>query len=229
MRVYKLTDENMQTYGHYQWKIGEWKSTSGEGELCSSGWLHCYSSPLLAVLLSPAHANFINPRLFIAETIGRGKHDHGLKSGYKKMRLIKEIELPEITRTQRIAFGILCAKEVYKDATWNKWADNWLNGTDRSAYAATYARADAYAARADAYAYADARAARADAYADAYAAYAAYSAADAAYADAYSAADAAYSAADAAAAAANAVHIDLRKIAQEAVNKQWEANDDCKY
>jgi hypothetical protein len=104
-------------------------------------------------LLNPIHANFETPRLFIAETKGRGKHDKGLKSGYKEMRLIKEIALPEITLTQKIAFGILCAKKVYKDIAWNKWANKWLNGKDRSkksaaanaAYAANAANAAAAA------------------------------------------------------------------------------------
>ena len=79
-----------------------------------------------------------------------------------------------------ITRAINTAKHVYINPEWNKWADNWLDGTNRSADAA-YAAYAAYAA-------ADAAA---------YAAYAAYAAADAA-ADA---ADAAYDAADAAHAA----------------------------
>ena len=43
------------------------------------------------------------------------------------MRLIKEIEVPNITLTQKIAFGILCALEVYKVEDFVKWANNWLN------------------------------------------------------------------------------------------------------
>ena len=93
------------------------------------------------------------------------------------MTLIKEIELPEITLNQQIAFGILCSLAVYKESTYILWANDWLNNVDRSAaraYAAAYAAyaaaaADAYAAADAAYAAADAAryAARANAAADA--------------------------------------------------------------
>ena len=166
MKVYKLTDNNMRTYNECQWEIGKWKETDGKGELCGEGWLHCYSSPLLAVLLNPIHAKFLSYSLFIAETKGRGKHDKGLKSGYKAMRLVKGIDAPVVSTNQRIAFALLCAKEVSKDPQWNKWADEWLSKKNRSIAAAD----DAYAAAAYVPAYA----------ADA-AAYAAYAAANAAY------------------------------------------------
>jgi len=29
-----------------------------------------------------------------------------------------------------VAYGILVAKEVYLDPSWNKWADGWLKGVD---------------------------------------------------------------------------------------------------
>ncbi|MDD4352556.1 MAG: hypothetical protein PHU71_06315 [Candidatus Gracilibacteria bacterium] len=168
----------MQTHGGCQWTLGEWKETSGNGELCSDGWLHCYSSPLLAVMLNPIHANISNPRLFEIETDGRMLDDNGLKQGFTRMRLVREIPLPEITTTQRIAFGILCAKRVCRDADWNTWADGWLSGTDRSygaytdadatTYTAAYAAA-VYAAAYTAYAVAAAAAYAVDAAADAYA------------------------------------------------------------
>ena len=155
MKVYKLTDQNMRTYGDCQWEVGKWKKTSGKGRLCSDGWLHCYSDPLIAVLLNPINANFNPFRLFIAEAEGRGSYDSGLKSGYKAMRLIKEIEAPSVTERQRIAFAILCAKQVYKDARWEAWADKWLSGKDRTANAAYAAAANANDAdAADAAAYA---------------------------------------------------------------------------
>ena len=60
---YKLTDRKMQTHCGYQWQIGQWHETSGEGELCTEGWLHCYTSPLLAVLHNPIHADIGDPIL----------------------------------------------------------------------------------------------------------------------------------------------------------------------
>jgi Cu/Ag efflux protein CusF len=165
---YKLTDEKMQTYCGYQWELQEWKETSGEGELCSPGWLHYYSDPLLAAFLNPIHANFAAPRLFQVEVAGKVKEEHGLKLGCTKMRLVKELEMPAVTMEQRVKFGILCALEVYKEPQFVAWAANWLDGTDRSKEATAATAADAWApARAAAWAAVAARAAAraADAYA----------------------------------------------------------------
>ena len=44
--------ESMRNKGKtIEWKLNKWKETSGEGELCSSGWLHCYSNPYLQFFL----------------------------------------------------------------------------------------------------------------------------------------------------------------------------------
>jgi len=194
-KYYKLTDRKMQTYGGFQWTLGGWQEAKGNltKELCSDAWLHCYDSPLLAILHNPIHANITNPRLFEVEVGGETKDDGEIKRGFHRMRLVKEISLPEITKNQKQAYGILCAKEVYKGKSWNEWADNWLNGKYRSKRAA---RAAAHAAHA--------------AYAAAHAAHAADAAAHAAHA-ADAAAAAAY--------AADAAKLDLVKIAEKAVKE----------
>ena len=206
--VYKLTDQNMQTYNGCKWVLGEEKTTSGEGELCGPGWLHCYSDPLLAVLLNPIHADYENPRLFRAHVGGTSKPDHGLKSGYTKMTLIEEIPVPAISTAQRVRFAILCAMKVYQDPGFVQWGENWLSGKDRSAEAAEAAWAAWAAARAAGAAWAAARAAGA-AEAAAWAVRAAEAAAWAARAA---------GAAEAAARAAEA-EIDLISIAHEAVDR----------
>ena len=193
MIAYKLTNELMQTYNNTQWTLRKWKETDGNGKLCSKGWLHYYSDPLLAVFLNPIHANFIYPRLFEIEVAGDIKEDRGLKFGCTRMRLLQELDLLKVTLEQRIKFGILCALEVTADPAFVKWAQGWLDGTDRSSTAA----------------YAAAEAAEAAAYAAADAAYAAARAARAAYA--------AYAAAWAAADATEVKPLDLIKIAQKAM------------
>ncbi len=136
MIKYKLTNQKMWTKNGYQWEYGKWYEVSGEGELCSDGWLHFYHSPELAVLLNPIHANIKNPRLFEVEVKGKHKDDNGLKCGYSKARLIKELELPKFTLNQKAAFAILCSLEVYKEKNYVKWAKNWLSGKDRTKEAA---------------------------------------------------------------------------------------------
>ena len=62
-------------------------------------------------------------------------------------------KIPDIsgmTPTQQVRYAILCAWEVCDDAHWRKWAQDWLNGGDRSARAAkaVWAAMGADAARA---------------------------------------------------------------------------------
>jgi len=150
---YKLTDQNIRTHKNYQWQLGRWERAKGKcnQELCTDGWLHCYDSPLIAILHNPIHAWYYKPRVWEVECKGKTKNDKGIKCGYRKMRLIKEIPVPVITTTQIVAYCILCAMEVSKDKKFLHWANNWLSGKDRSqraaaaSYAASYAAAASYA------------------------------------------------------------------------------------
>ena len=140
MKIYKLTNQQLQTHNGFQWELGvAAPELPAGGDLCSSSYYHAYTSPLLAVFLNPIHADIKNPRLFEAEGFGESADDNGLKVGFKSMVLVKELELPAVTLTNRIAFGILCSLEVYKEPAFVTWAENWLNGTDRSEEAAAAA------------------------------------------------------------------------------------------
>jgi len=129
----KLTTQEMTTHKGFQWEIGKKEVITTEGgELCSPDYYHYYSDPLLAVFFNSAHANIINPRLFRVDVGGEILSDKGLKFGSKELELIEELELPEVTLTQRIVFGILCALEVNKYTEFELWATAWLDGTDRT-------------------------------------------------------------------------------------------------
>ena len=133
MILCKLTDQDMKTHNGFQWELGvPAKPLTGEGGLCSPGFYHCYTHPLLAVLLNPIHARIENPRLFLIEDGGKSLNDNGLKMGFTEMTLVEEIPLPVITTEQRVRFAIYCALEVYDDSNFKTWAKNWLSGVDKS-------------------------------------------------------------------------------------------------
>jgi hypothetical protein len=146
MRLYKLTDQNLQTRNGFQWTPGEWQEAPGTGELCTSGWLHAYTDPFLAILMNPDHANISKPRLWLAEGDGNHADGHGLKCGVQKLRITTELPISEITTDDCIRFAILCALEVYKETGFVAWANGWLDRLDRSE--AARAAAEAAAARA---------------------------------------------------------------------------------
>jgi hypothetical protein len=192
MKSYKITNLEGKTRGFLQW--GEnitHKAKGNNRNLCSDGWIHFYNNIELADFFNPIHGKYLpDYLLWEGKAEGEIKGDRGIKWGCKKFTTIKRIEPIKLDLITKIAFGILCSLEVYKEPSYIEWTNKWLNKEDR-AYAAANAAYVAYAANAAAYA-ADA-AAYAAAYAAANAAYAAY-AANAAYA-----ADAAAYAADAAA------------------------------
>ena len=141
---YKLTDQDMQTYGGTQWVLGEPKAVpeaDRSNKMCSPGALHYYTSPEQAVLFNPIHADIPSPRLFRVE-IDREVDCDGLKGCCHSMTLLEELPLPVITTEQRAAFAIRCALEVYTDPAFVRWAEAWLSGEDCStaaAHAAAYA------------------------------------------------------------------------------------------
>jgi hypothetical protein len=157
MTLYKLTNENDQTHGGMQWGENVTHTASGKGELCGPGFIHAYTDPVLAVLLNPIGADFRNPHLWIAE--GKiVKDDRGLKCGTVKLTTVRRMDLPTVTTVHRIAFAILCTKQVYANKQWNQWADKWLSGKNRAAAAAASAAKAAVTAATAAWAAAEAAA-----------------------------------------------------------------------
>jgi len=139
---YKLTTQGIKTregeVNETRWEVGKWVEATGDIKrgLCSEAYVHWYAHPLLAVLLNPIHAGIENPRLWEVETDGDSATDGQLKGGSRRVRLTKEIPVPNITLEQCVRFAILCAKRVCVDKQWNKWANGWLSGANRTADAA---------------------------------------------------------------------------------------------
>lgn len=148
--VYKLTDANDRTYGGCQWGSGVEHRTNGEGELCGPGWIHVYTHPLLAVLLNQIHGGFVDYHLWECSASGESKNDHGLKWGYTIVQTIRRVEPPTVTPEQAVRFAIYCARAVYTEPTWDRWADGWLSGADRSDASAQAASAQAARSSSDA-------------------------------------------------------------------------------
>lgn len=157
---YKLTDQDNKTANNTLWGEGVTHTAKGRGkELCSADVIHVYAHPLLSVLFNPIHADIQNPKLWECQTTQVVNQD-AFKIGVKSCTTTKEIPLPRITMEQRASFAIRCAKLVNRDKKWNKWADDWLSGKDRT-YVAADAAGAAAADAADAAARAAGAAARA--------------------------------------------------------------------
>jgi len=147
MKCYKLTDEFSKTKNNTLWGKNISHTAVGDinNNLCSDAWIHWYKNPLIAVLMNPVHANFDSPILWEAESSGKEIHEP-FKSGSRTLTTLIPIELPHVTLIQKIAFGVLCVKQVCFVPEWNIWADRWLSGEDRSETSAYAASDTAYAA-----------------------------------------------------------------------------------
>lgn len=131
-KYYKLLSQDLKSFNNTQWELNKTITVNIPGNtMCSKQVLHCYNHPLLAVLLNPIHADIYTPTLFEIN-VDEIVNNDGLKFASKSQTLVKKLSIPEISIEQKIEFGIRVAKLVSKDKIWNLWADNWLNGSDKS-------------------------------------------------------------------------------------------------
>lgn len=220
-KLFVLTDQNGQTYDRCQWGEGVGHRASGKGRLCTSGWLHAYTDPLLALLLKPVHAGIAAPILWEAE--GCVGETDGLEVGCTLLTTIRRMPIPVITIEHRVRFAIACALQSYREPCFKQWAMEWLNGENRTyaaAEVAVEAAVGAICAAVGAAALVAARAARVAVLAARAAAEAAVEAAAEAARAAVKAAEAAAEAAAGAAWVAGAVEIDLSQLAE------WACSDE---
>ena len=132
-------------------------------ELCTDEVIHFYAHPLLAVFFCPIHVVYAAK---LRQVTHHSKMvSDGTKCAAKSVTTGKRIPLPKITSEQRVEIAIRCALKVHHKPKFVKWANNWLNGIDRSSETAYAFRASTFYAPRAAY----------------YAAHAAYDATNAAY------------------------------------------------
>ena len=129
----KWVSENMTTRNNTHWEIGVPNECSGQNyiQLCQEGVFHYNHHPLLAVMFKYSHGCDNYTKLY--EIKPQGVIVEGWdKSGSTILTLIKELEIPKINRFHKAAFAILCSLSFCKDQIYIDWANNWLNGKDRS-------------------------------------------------------------------------------------------------
>lgn len=133
--LYKLTTQDWKTRAGHEnealWGPRVTHTATGCGPLCSEGFLHAYTDPLLAVFMNPVHASIIDPVLW--KCTGDVKEtDGGLKVGCTSLTTLKIMRLPRVTLVHRVAFAVLCGMTICKDKAFTEWAQRWLSAEDRT-------------------------------------------------------------------------------------------------
>jgi len=151
--VCKLTDAVGRTFAGTQWGRGVTNPNgvlSGDGGLCSDGFYHAYVTPEIGAFLNPIHAGLNADTLLFwrAEIRGTVEEDGILKLGATEMRTVEQIEPIRPTTNQRVAFAIYIASSSRGEIppAWERWRDNWLDGTDRTQFAGFGAAEDDWTA-----------------------------------------------------------------------------------
>lgn len=141
--VYKLTNGSSMTRNSTLWGEGITHKVSGQGSICTSGWLHAYIDPYVAVFMDPIHGDYGEKGL-LWEAKGIIGINDGTKLGLSQLTTVRQIQKPKVTVNQRVAFGILCSLCVYNNKKYVRWASAWLNGIDRTAKSAAATKASHY-------------------------------------------------------------------------------------
>jgi hypothetical protein len=143
----KITDANGCTQNNTPWGVNVTHEITKPGNtLCSDEVFHGYPDAYTAVFFNPIHGNYAPATMRLWQAEGEPVANDGTKLGFKKQTTLREIPIPAMTTKQRVTIAILCAKAVYKERSFTRWADRWLKNIDRTYLAAYYAADAAYAA-----------------------------------------------------------------------------------
>lgn len=132
--VFKVTGADRRTRGGMQWGEGvQNRATGRDSGLCSNGWIHAFEHPLLAAFFDPLFTKYgPTALLWRAEASGEVLRPTQSKLGCKVLRTVGTIPMPLITTEQRVEIGIRCALAVDTDPGFRRWADAWLDASDRT-------------------------------------------------------------------------------------------------
>lgn len=127
-----VTDEAMRLDEGPRCIPGQWREVCGHGEMCSASKPHYYSTPALAAMMNPGHGKIQNPRLWEAELEGDMRMDYRFRIACR-LRLLRELEMPQIGAEQRVRFGVEAAARIVSRGFlgWHSWAKDWLSDSDR--------------------------------------------------------------------------------------------------
>lgn len=95
-----------------------------------------HTSPLVAVLTFPEMLDTHNSKMF---SVNRWRVDVD-STNPQTYTVVKEVPVPVVTLGQKVAFAVATVKEIFHDAEFVKWAEDWLSGKDRSEQAAKKCR-----------------------------------------------------------------------------------------
>lgn len=137
MRHYLLTDNKRITRRGIELRVGRYnQSRSGLGDIISSNSWECAPSAVLAVMINPLAEENARPRLFeLREKIYVGTDSEDMIN-----LQVREIFVPAVSLTQRIAFAALAVRALNSQHAFSDWVERWVYNVDRSVIGIRVAR-----------------------------------------------------------------------------------------
>lgn len=133
MRKFAFADANGRTPDNVQLKPGKFLTDADSEEDLMLKTVHSSGcSAEVAALVSTEDPKKHHLRLFSIEQWSVDPND---KNG-KVYLVVKEVEAPVVRLEQKLQFAIATLGNLIKDKAFRRWANNWLNKSDRNAPAA---------------------------------------------------------------------------------------------
>ena len=124
MKYYCVTNADNSDWLGRNFKINEVLS-----EINSNYYFSMYCSPLVATFMAPGYEQ-------TAEKIWEVNAEPLINLTHRlwtdSIKIIQEVEVPSLTKEQRIAFAILVAYQATNNPNFLKWALNYLSNKDKT-------------------------------------------------------------------------------------------------
>ena len=125
---YLLTDEDGRCFRASRLLAGTcWQYADDGLDVISQNIWECGSTPELAVMKNPLHAESVKPRLFKVSL--REKY---VGASRTRELTINEDEMPAVSPEQKLAFAMYVVRQLAPEHAFSHWVERWLSRMDRS-------------------------------------------------------------------------------------------------
>lgn len=125
---YLLTDENGRCFRASTLLAGtSWQYANDGLDVISQNIWECGTTPVLAVMKNPLHAECAKPRLYKVAL-----RERYVGASRTRELTIDENEMPAVSPEQKLAFAMYVVRQLAPEHSFSHWAERWLSRIDRS-------------------------------------------------------------------------------------------------
>ena len=135
-----LADGLEQTRDGRRWGPDVTNEAPGVGAYEGDGWIHCYRTPLLAIMATPIHGLTRGANLWEVRINHELEDEWGLEIPCTSVTSVRKAPMPAVNTEEYVRFALLCALETHRGSfnagAYADWAEKRLDGLERTVDAA---------------------------------------------------------------------------------------------